>query len=494
MFWAWRDEMPANADVERAATEARARELFLRAGQFDVGREGSRRIRAATGQFPRALPLHLIYNATPDLLAQLERLDEAALAQLAADTFRADSERAMRDGATVVGLQLDLDVPTRLLPRYARMLRLLRAQLPTSTRLSITGLPTWMQSPALADVLTATDFWIPQCYGAMIPARLEEVAPIATPASVARSVARARELHHPFYAGLAAYGYALLYTQSGAALELRGDIDPARIAHDPNFELLERRALTDDAHKSSTPDDPAASPASCWRYVFRARRDAVTAGLAVRAGDKLMLEAPSAALLRACARAVRAEAGPQLLGLCIFRLPAADDHTNLTLAQIAAALKDTAPQNALDLRIEHVAQANDPAPTTDVADVTANTQLRVTATNAGAAGALFGADVCTVTLDVPAGSVRGVVALAHFTSVAALCRTQGSAPQPCSLRRANVLRLSAPSFQPAARATAVFSFAGELPPALPAAFDLRLDDGSALHNATVQPITKGVQP
>src|SRR5919199_1382497 len=113
---------------------ARARELFLRAGQFDAGRGGLRRIRAAAGAFPRALPLHLIYNATPDLLAQLERLDEASLARLAADTLRADTERATRDGAHVVGLQLDLDVPTRLLPRYARVLRLLRPQLTPSTR------------------------------------------------------------------------------------------------------------------------------------------------------------------------------------------------------------------------------------------------------------------------------------------------------------------------------------------------------------------------
>src|SRR5919206_3199369 len=81
-FWAWRDEMPAEADVLRAGVEARARELFVRAGQFDVGRDGLRRIRAGVGAFPRALPLHLIYNATPDLLAQLERLYEASLARL----------------------------------------------------------------------------------------------------------------------------------------------------------------------------------------------------------------------------------------------------------------------------------------------------------------------------------------------------------------------------------------------------------------------------
>jgi Protein of unknown function (DUF3142) len=500
-FWAWRDEMPAATDVERAATEARARELFVRAGQFELGREGLHRIRAAAGACPRALPAHLIYNATPDLLAQLERIDEAALARLAADTFRADTARATHDGARVIGMQLDLDVPTRLLPRYARVLRLVRTQLPAGTQLSVTGLPTWMESNALADVLAATDFWVPQCYGATIPTRLEEIAPITTPASVARSVARARELHHPFYAGLAAYGYALLYTQNGAAIDLRGNIDPARIAADPSFELIERRALTDDIKTASASVDPAASPAPCWRYVFRARRDAVTVGLSVRTGDKLMLEVPSAELLRACARAARAQAGPQLLGLCIFRLPAADDQTNLTLAQIAAALSDVAPPAALDLRLERAAATNDDAPAHDSAartsapaDETSGTQLRVTATNTGATSALFGADACTVMLDVPTGSVGGIVALTQFTRVETLCRAQGGELQPCSLRRANVLRLSAPAFQPGARATAVFSFAGELPAALSAAYDLRLDDGRTFASTQVAPIKKGLQP
>src|SRR2546423_14878261 len=54
-FWTWRDEMPTEDDVLHAAHEARARELFLRAGQFDVSHDGLRRIRAATGAFPRAL-------------------------------------------------------------------------------------------------------------------------------------------------------------------------------------------------------------------------------------------------------------------------------------------------------------------------------------------------------------------------------------------------------------------------------------------------------
>src|SRR5205085_7618064 len=135
-------------------------------------------------------------------------------------------------GARVIGLQLDLDVPTRLLERYGRVLRETRALLPEGTLLSVTGLQTWMGAGELRGVLDAVDFWAPQFYGAEIPATVERVVPIASPGAVSRAVARARELGKPFYAGLAAYGYALLYTEKGKLLEARGDIAPARVAAD----------------------------------------------------------------------------------------------------------------------------------------------------------------------------------------------------------------------------------------------------------------------
>ena len=49
------------------------------------------------------------------------------------------------------------------------------------------------------------------------------------------SPAGARELDKPFYAGLAAYSYALLYNSSGSLISLRG-VDPA-LAADANLEL-----------------------------------------------------------------------------------------------------------------------------------------------------------------------------------------------------------------------------------------------------------------
>src|SRR5205085_7432049 len=199
------------------------------------------RVRAVKGRAPASVELHLVYNATPALLSEFERVDEGALAAAAVETFRADSLRVSKEGARVAGLQLDIDVPTRLLARYGRVLHAVRDSLPAGARLSVTGLPTWMEAGAqLREMLDAVDFWVPQFYGAEIPETAERVLPIASPEEVRRSTARARELGKPFYAGLAAYGYALVYTEAGKLVELSGDVDPAGVASDGNFELVER--------------------------------------------------------------------------------------------------------------------------------------------------------------------------------------------------------------------------------------------------------------
>jgi hypothetical protein len=471
-FWAWRNEMPGEAEVERARSEARAQTLFLRAGQFDLAGGKLARIRPADGKFPRALPLHLVYNATRGLLSEFERVDESALASVVAETFRRDLERAAAHGAQeVVGLQLDFDVPTRLLPRYARVLRGVRGGLAPRTQLSITGLPTWMESATLGQTLDAVDFWIPQCYGATIPERIEAATPISSPESVARCVARARKLERPFYAGLSAYGYAILYDEHGALIELRGDLDPARVAHDPNFALVERRPFP---APDAAPGERAGSAVASeheWRYVYRALEDGLVQNTPVRAGDRMLLDVPSAETLRASARIARTEGGARLLGLCLFRLPGASEPTTLTLPQITAALDDATPGIATDVQLE--SDAGKDAATHDAR------RLRIKATNSGVTGALFGDDALTLTLQVPAGSVAGVISLDNISAVESFCgRASARELRPCSLRRADTLRLRTQVWQAGATAGAVLSFTDEhLPDQLPVQLAVRADDG-----------------
>jgi hypothetical protein len=478
-FWAWRAETPTEEEWARAAGETGARTLFLRAGQLDY--EGGRvgRIRAVEGKFPPRVELHLVYNGTRSLLKGFGGIEEKALAAAFVETFRGDVERARRDGAQVSGLQLDLDVPTRLLARYGQVLREVRAGLPREVKLSVTGLTTWMDSGELGGALEAVDFWSPQFYGAEIPQTLERVVPIASPRSIEREVVRARSLGKPFYAGLAAYGYALLYSSKGKLLSLHADLDPSRVAAERSLELIERRAFEpragDDEGSLETPH------ASEWRYVFRAREDVSVEGVAVRAGERVVLDLPSGEALRAGVRGVRRLAGEKLLGICLFRLPTRGDAGVLSLRQLAAALRDFESGARARLSVEAAGEEGTAAPES-------SGRLLVRATNEGAGGALFGDDALVVTLRVPRGSVRGVTRVEGFDSVETLCASVG-APEfggrargesflrPCAPARASAIRLKARAWPSGAEATVGLSFEGDAPEGLAATVAARNEDG-----------------
>lgn len=550
-FWSWRAEAPSEADVRRATEATGAREIFLRAGQFDFADGEVKRVRAVEGKMPRGAELHLVYNATRALLSEFGRVDEKIMAARVAETFRRDREHAGKDGATVRGLQLDFDSPTRLLAHYARVLRAVREQLPPNTKLSVTGLPTWMNAAELNDVLAAVDFWAPQFYGAEIPARFEQSTPISSPGAVAREVERARKAGKPFYAGLAAYGHAIVYDESGALVALRGDLDASRVAQSQEFELVERRAFE---RRPRSEDGTDAARASEWRVVFRALADTNVDGLALRAGERVVFDLPSGESLRACVKMVREGAGEKLLGILVFRLPTRGDRATLNLRQIAAALADAATETDVTLRatggaaaeerdavhsLHDTSQVHDAADARDSKQHDSQDQLVLTATNVGAAGALFGDGALVLTLRVPRGSVRGVAALDGFDSFETLCgaaregervelEVDGSgrvendgggagdgrkidevdggrhvevdggksvevaavkqvevdaALRPCSAARAGFVRLKARSLVSGAALRARLSVTGELPPLLAASVSMRVDDGRVWRRA-----------
>ena len=96
VFWAWRNQSPAEADVRAAIEQAKARTIFLRAGQIDYQEGKLRRIRPLSGALPRGIELQLVYNATPSLLGHLESVEEKTLAAAIAQAYQVDSERAGR--------------------------------------------------------------------------------------------------------------------------------------------------------------------------------------------------------------------------------------------------------------------------------------------------------------------------------------------------------------------------------------------------------------
>lgn len=430
-FWSWRNEAPGDGDVRSAVRATGAQAIFQRAGQLDLDDGRVERIRAVSGEIPSVAPLHLVYNATGDLLRGFEDIESDEIAAAIASAARTDRETAKRSGAAVVGIQLDLDVATRSLPAYAEVLRKIRSEIPPDLKLSITGLPTWMPSRDLGGVLEPLDFWIPQFYGGAIPMHIDDKIAISSPADVERWTAQANRLGKPYFAGLAAYGYAIHYAADGGLVELRGDIDPAEAARSADLELVEGTDLD--------------GPNGDRRRIYRALRATVLDGLTIRAGEKVAVDLASVEVLHASVGAVRDNADDELLGVCLFRLPTAEDKTNLTVAEIASALSDEPTRKDIEVTIARLPTGG----------------LRVNVANAGDLSAKRNGTFA-IELEMPKGGLRGVTDVRGFGRIDTLCGN-GDAATPCSAKRATLLRMQGDDGRTEQSAGATLIFGGEAP-------------------------------
>lgn len=449
-FWSWRTRVPSQATLEKAANDAKAKTLFQREGQLDVTDGKIVRIRPAIGFLKTSLETHFVYNATRRFLAEFETLDVGEMSDAISAVYLSDV--GQNSDAEVSGLQLDLDVPTRVLPKYSELLASLRQKLPPGSQISITGLPTWSTSSDIKEVLDNVDFWIPQFYGSTIPENVDDKTPISSSANLKGFVTSARYLNKPFYAGLSAYGYAILYDKSGSILELRGDIDPAGAAHNGALEPIDRQNYSGDVSEE-------------MRYVYRAREAVVLDDLIIEKGETLVFDVPSAGSLRTNARTVRENAGDLLKGICIFRLPADDDRSAMTLGEIATAIADK-PTTVLT----HLSIASNK-----------QNQIELIATNNGTASAVMAPEAVTVDLTISPGSITNPDVVTGFSSIETLCRTVDALLEPCSSKHANVIRLALASWKPGESAITSFSTTDSLPNPISAVVTTHVDDGRITH-------------
>ena len=201
-------------------------------------------------------------------------------------------------------------------------------------------------------------------------------------------------------------------------------------------------------------------------------------GTAIRAGESLLLDRPTAAGLRACARNVREQGGARLLGICVFRIPNKGDSTTLTLAEIASALSDTGPRFSLEARIDQLlvqGSNND--------NVTAVLKLE----NSGAAASRAGEGALTVLVHVPAGCLVSVT-VDQFASTEAVFESGGEAVR-CAAKRANAVKLSVGWWPPGAKLTARFETKSAAPNDISLRYAATLDDGSLMEGSRTLTMT-----
>ncbi len=449
-LWYWHQPFRLAPSEATALKAAGVRQLFVRAGTFrKEGLEAKLVLPENWAGSSEGLEVHLVFNFDYTLVDAFEQLPLEGLARSVETQIVQERARAERAGVPVVGIELDFDCPTRLLPRYADLLHRLRPALHSAhSALSITALPTWFGSNAVEQVQAETDFTVPQFYEPQVPKTLTDFVTVSRLALLERGLAQAGRHGAPFYAGLPAYGHALIYDERGKLLGTYRSMSALDAMFHPSFRLA--RAI---------PADREGHPATPATYIgediydFVATRPAPDGrGL----GFHLLYDLPAPELLAQHLALVRAQRPGNCRGVILFRYPEPGELATLPLPTVLATLRGEHPQP--ELRVQFRVK---PAPWELIETHRVATRppadLTVTVTNIGNASTFLAPDAVTLTLTFDRPGFDSI-APGQFDAVEARLQNDPNGAFETALRsspaRANLLRCR--KFHLAAGESAVF--------------------------------------
>ncbi len=332
-IWYWHTPYRLTDNDAKQLRELGIGRVYVRAATF--GLKNAKVIAQLPQDFQsgtEGLPLVLVFNGTAALAGRLDQLPLRDAAHAMAEVIAETRARAETASAQVVGVQLDVDVPTRLVPTYARLLVALRKELPKGTELSATALTTWLGSDRIDALVESVDFLVPQFYEGRTPKSVNDPKPISDPAELARGLERIGRLGGAFRIGLPTYGHALLFDPNGKLQRTyRGlSVD----------EAMRHPALVPEAFFGMNgKGGPAARPGD---YIgedlvrFRAREP----GRGGRGlGYAITYILPTPEMLVQPMRTLRESHPANLKGAILYRFPEPGESMTLPLSSLARALR-----------------------------------------------------------------------------------------------------------------------------------------------------------
>jgi len=179
-----------------------------------------------------SIPIRWSYMINSNLKVTLAfRMDTASSALLKDDNIYAvvdAAEELLRSAIlkapqnTVIGIQVDYDCPTSKLGDYIRFIRLFKKRFP-KTPISITALPTWLNSSDFAPLAKETSYFVLQLHSFRVPKSVNTASSIFEEDKAKTYLKKAVNIKHPFYISLPTYGYEVAYTEDGKFLGLRAE-------------------------------------------------------------------------------------------------------------------------------------------------------------------------------------------------------------------------------------------------------------------------------
>lgn len=451
-YWYWHRPFRLSVDERKALDAAGVRELFVHAGTVYVDEAGKLRtaLRQQWGDGGKGLRAHLVVNTSSGVLTKLESLPPESLADAIARTVAEAREGARARGLDIVGVQTDIDYPTRLLPRYAAMLDALRAKLPHLT-LSAALLATYYDSRRLDPVLQRLDFAVPQFYEAQTPRRLDAFAPVSDPKRLEKGLAAAGRRGFPFRTGLPAYGHALVFDGGGRLRGVYRDASADTLAGDPRFRL----------EKQET------EPRSGERILT------FVASGTDRPDHRIVYDLPTPDALARCLNLLREKRPENCTGAILFRLPERGESATLPLATTLALWRGETPTPAVRVRV----RSRIARPWSAVEGGSASAEVFVDVTNAGSASTALAPDAVVVDVRLGRAGVESVApgAFARATPFV------GAPGRPGGASRADGVRFVAAGIPAGATLTAgPIRLPGGAVPKVTVAWSALADRGPAL--------------
>ena len=403
-LWYWKQpfEIP---DAERSALRSMGiRSLYVRAGTFVQRGEGVALTlpQVWKGTSPD-LDITLVFNMGYDLVRPFQSLSNETLASGIVERVERERARGRGAGIRVVGVQLDFDCPTKRLSKYADLLGRLRVLREAGRcKLSITALPTWFNSgfnsSDAAMVMRQVDFTVPQFYEPGMGMKRDTLVPISRLSMLRRGLKQAGATGLPFYAGIPAYGHAMLYDEHGDLDSLYHDLT-ARDA----VQLFAFRTTA--AYGIDSKGRPATSDGKNYIGEDVIDLEAVRAASNGQGlGYHLVYELPTPELIAQHLTEVRRDRPANCRGVILFRYPEADSAMTVPLEGIATVLTGKPARPEIEVRLKPT-RSKETLSLIDSGDKADSTgiDLAITVTNKGTANTFLAPDtvVIAVCLDKP---------------------------------------------------------------------------------------------
>lgn len=357
-FWFWHAPFALTPRETKTLQDLEVKQIFVRAGTFSS--DGTNVVLVLPqlyGKGSDAFDVHLVFNADSGVIRHFEEFDLPTLTEQISERIVRQVRAAKDKRVKVIGVQLDFDCPTRLLPHYAELIHRMKPKLEKGWRdltrrnqkpdrphlqISVTGLMSWLGSRGLRALSKEVDFIVPQAYEGITGRTVNTMRPVADLETFKNDIHKADDLACRYYVGLPAYGHAFLFDDKGQLVGTYRNLRPQDALRHLSFQFQ-------DACPANRLGEPAASNAEATGEEILRLKAVRPAPDGRGAGYTLAYTIPSPQLVIQALQSAREEQSDRCRGAILYRFPEEDDSLTVPMESLVKAIRgqETGP----DLKI-----------------------------------------------------------------------------------------------------------------------------------------------